>query len=49
MWMCVSQKDTQEILAAVKHGHSWEEASQLNGKHANGYGQCNHQTETETN
>lgn len=35
-------KDTQETLAAVEHGHSWEETSQLYGKHTEGHRQRNY-------
>lgn len=41
----VSGKDTQETLAAVEHGHSWEEPSQLYSKQTEGDCQCHHQPE----
>lgn len=42
----VNIKDTQETLAAVKHGHSWEEPSQLYSKQTEGDRQCHHQPDT---
>ena len=41
-------KDTQEALAAVKHGDTRQEASQLYTKQAQGYRQCHHQSERHT-
>ena len=41
-------KDTQEALAAVKHGDTRQEASQLDTKQTQGYRQRHHQSERHT-